>query len=150
MKIMKRILVITFLFLLSIISYAQAIDDITQIGFSTSTRGYSKQVTIDASHLEVKEEGSRTGKDVNQSRKLTKKEWTQLCKQLKTVSLDEIADLKSPTMKRASDAAMLSTITITRKNGKTVSHDFDNENPHEKLQGLMNEIIKTVGNDKGR
>jgi hypothetical protein len=147
---MNKLFVVASLLLTSLFSYGQKADEITQIVFSTSTRGYLKQVLFDPSHLEVKEEGSRSGENINYSRRLNKKEWAQLCHEFKGISLGEIPDLQSPSMKRASDAAMASTITITTKKGKTVTHDFDNENPHEKLQGLMKAILNITNQGKGR
>jgi hypothetical protein len=147
---MKRIFPVLVLLIAPLAGFSQS-PKITQIVFSTSTRGFSKQVVIRPSRMEIHEENSRvsTGPN-NESRKLEKKDWNQLCKQLENISLSEMARWESPTMKRASDAARSSTITITTKDGKIVSHDFDNENPHAKLQPLMDMIIKLAGKEKGR
>jgi hypothetical protein len=148
---MKRASVVALMLgLLPLMAYAQDYK-ISQIVFTTSTRGFSKQIVIGSGQIKVTEENSRSGKNPqNQSLDLPKKAWKELCKKLENVSLTEISRMESPTMKRASDAARTSTLTVKTKNGKIVSHDFDNENPNAKLQPLMEEILKLAKTEKGR
>ena len=123
--------------------------DVHQIEFSKETRGYQEHIRITADSLNIyAEDAVRGNKSTNESRKLEAQEWTSLVAALEHVKLSELDKLASPTMKRASDAAMHSTITITTKNGQTFSHGFDDDNPHKILQPLVKSIRQVAGPGK--
>lgn len=69
-------------------------------------------------------------------------EWAKLMLALKDVSLKDIDGLQSPTMNRAHDGALHSSIVITFEDGSSISHSFDDENPHPDLQPLLNAILE--------
>jgi hypothetical protein len=139
---MKSISVLLFSLILTI-GCGQSIRQVRTIEFSTSSRGYSKQVAFKKNRLTIFEEshvGSVEPKSI--SYPLKKLEWNKLIECLNHVSIAGLPDLKSPSMDRAFDGARTSTITIIIHNGKSWSHNFDNENPHEKLQPLMKAILE--------
>lgn len=113
-------------------------DDIQEIRFESTGRGYQKKVvfTPDSIFVVIR---SMTIPDPKLKEKLKPEEWQQLTQSLSGIPLGDIPDLKSPTMGRASDAAMGSAITIFTGN-KQYAHLFDGTNPNEKLQKLMNTI----------
>jgi hypothetical protein len=116
---------------------------IRKIEYTTLTRGYQKHVVISPDSITTKVEGR--GEDQSQKRALTKGEWSMLIDCLKNVKLAEIPDLKSPSMKRAYDGALHSTLTLTTKDKKVLSHSFDNEDANEKLLPLMKGVKKLEG-----
>jgi hypothetical protein len=83
------------------------------------------------------------------SRKITADEWTALVNMAKEIKLKDIPALVAPTMKRASDAAMHATLTVSTEDGKSYSHGYDDENPHEALQPLR-KAIRELSNQKQR
>jgi hypothetical protein len=76
-------------------------------------------------------------------RKLAAAEWEELIKGIARISLAEIPELQSPTSRRSFDGARHSTIEIYTREGKSYTHSFDDENPNEKLEPLM-EIISRM------
>lgn len=128
---------------------AQTAKDIKQIEFSTSARGSYKQIIFTPKEMLISEENrsSSTG-EIRQSKKLTSAEWKKLCSTVKEISIPGIPELTSPTMKRSSDGARTSTITLSTTEGKTWSHSFDNENPNAQLQNLMDAITSLMSEIK--
>jgi hypothetical protein len=117
---------------------------ITAIEFTSLTRGYQKHIFITADSLKETVKGRQDNNKIVK-RKLPAGEWNALTKSISDIMLSGIAELPSPTSRRAFDGALHSTITISTKDGESFSHTFDDENPHEKLQPLMEAIKKVAG-----
>jgi hypothetical protein len=113
---------------------------ITKIEFSTGTRGYQKNVFISADSIIEITEDRENKRPVK--KKIEQNEWRGLIDIASELSLNELEQLPSPTSKRAFDGAKHSSIIITTKDGKSYAHAFDDEQPHKKLQPLMNAIRK--------
>ncbi|MGB1104599.1 MAG: hypothetical protein ACPG21_13365 [Crocinitomicaceae bacterium] len=80
-----------------------------------------------------------------QARKTTPEEWEALKNSAKTIKLEEIRDLKSPTNKRATDAAPFGKVLLTTADSTYRSASFDGFDSHEMLKPLM-EVIKEIAN----
>lgn len=80
-----------------------------------------------------------------QARKTTPEEWEALKNSAKTIKLEEIRDLKSPTNKRATDAAPFGKVMLTTADSTYRSASFDGFDSHEMLKPLM-EVIKEIAN----
>jgi hypothetical protein len=120
---------------------AQANSGVTLIELSKTARGYQEEIRIAGDSLHVWIENSVAEKPpVKYSRPLESEQWTKLVNSFKAVKLVEIPVLPAPSMKRASDAAKHSTLTITTQDGKTYAHGFDDENPHVALLPLLKAI----------
>jgi hypothetical protein len=122
--------------------YSQKNNDVVKIEFSSLSRGYSKQISITKDSLIESSNVNRSADIKTVKREISSKEWEKLTQSINDFSIAEIGDLKSPTMKRTFDGARHSTITLTTSKGEIATHSFDDEQPHEKLQKLMNEISK--------
>lgn len=122
--------------------HSQKNSDVVKIEFTSLSRGYSKQITITMDSLFKSANEGRGSEIQSMKRKLSSKEWDKLTQALGNISIAEIGDFKSPTMKRTYDGARHSSISITTSKGEITTHQFDDEQPHEKLQKLMNEISK--------
>lgn len=115
--------------------------DIKVIEFRTGSRGYNKQITFtkDSVHLVVNsmrdDDPSR-----NSTTALTVDEWNKIIASVGGVDVHQLDKLKSPTMKRAVDAADGSTIEVTTD--KESSHSFDGLNPDEHLKKLLDVILE--------
>ncbi len=123
---------------------AQNQNHIMRIEFSSLTRGYHELVIITSDSLKFSRTQASQPK-VAKAHALKKNDWNDLVKALEKVTLSEIPELKSPTMKRSFDGARHSTITIATDSKQTYIHSFDDENPHEKLKSLMSVIVKKRG-----
>lgn len=135
-----------FCLFFSIALYAQTLSDITEIDYNSLARGYHEQIIFTPDSVKVVKKSHREAeKDTTYSRKLLKGEWEELIHTLNDVKLKEISELQSPTRHRAFDGARHSTIQISTSGGHSFAHSFDDENPHKKLQLLMNSIKKIAG-----
>ncbi|HEY0651892.1 MAG TPA: hypothetical protein VGD65_02150 [Chryseosolibacter sp.] len=141
-----RTLSIGLLLVCCTLLWAQSRTEIKQIEFSKISRGYEEHVRINADSVHVLVHDIRGDKaPVNFSRKTDKQEWIDLIEVVKTIRVTEIDGLPSPTMKRASDAAMHGTLTLTTLADKSYSHGFDDENPHESLKPLLAVVRELSG-----
>jgi hypothetical protein len=128
--------------------WAQNKDEIKEIEFSKISRGYEEHVRVksDSVHVFIHDmRGEKT--PVNFSRKIEEAEWVSLIESLKVIRLTDIEELPSPSMKRASDAAMHGTLTVTTKSEQSYSHGFDNEDPHESLKPLL-KLVRDISGRK--
>lgn len=117
---------------------------ITKVEFTTLTRGQKKEVFISAdSVVEVSE--SLANNHAVTRKKIEDRQWEALLATVKGAKLEEIPNLPSPTNRRAFDGARHSSIKIITSDGRDFTHAFDDENPHQMLQPMMDEIIKLIG-----
>ena len=134
-----------FLFTMALLSPAigQSLEDITTFAFTKQSRGFLDEVVISRDSVHGALENHRTPESAQHySAGVENDEWSKLMLALKDVSLDDIDGLQSPTMNRAHDGAIHSTIVITFEDGRTVSHSFDDENPHPDMQPLLDAILE--------
>jgi hypothetical protein len=122
-------------------SVAQNSSDIVRIEFTSLTRGYHETVIITNNSLKISKSQVSEPK-IDKARMLKKEEWADIVKALQKVTLAEVSELKSPTMKRAYDGARHSTITITTKTNQVYAHTFDDQEPHQMLMPLMKALQK--------
>jgi hypothetical protein len=143
---MKTILCICVLLFSGVLAGAQPADAVREIELSKVSRGYEEHIRITADSLHVFTEG-RTGNkpSKNFSRKVMAEEWAAFVKTIKALSLKDLPALPSPTMKRAQDAAMHSTITIQTADGRSFAHGYDDEDPHQALKPLLKQIRALSG-----
>ncbi|HEY0743829.1 MAG TPA: hypothetical protein VGD40_20330 [Chryseosolibacter sp.] len=142
---MKK-LSIGLLLLCCTLLWAQSKLDIKEIEFSKIARGYEEHVRVNPDSVHVLIHDVRGEKPAtNFSRKLEKEEWVKLMDIAKSIKVSEIESLPSPTMKRASDAAMHGTLTLTTGKDKSYSHGFDDENPHDSLKPLLQAVREISG-----
>lgn len=120
--------------------------DIKSIEFRTGSRGYNRQIyfTRDSVKLVI-----NSMRDEDRSRNTTTAlkadEWNKLISSLDGVNVQELGKLKSPTMKRAVDAADGSTLSVTTT--KESSHSFDNLDPDPHLKKLL-EVVLEIEKDR--
>ncbi|HET9485896.1 MAG TPA: hypothetical protein VFO54_00595, partial [Chryseosolibacter sp.] len=134
-----------FVFIMALVSPAigQKLEDITSIAFTKQSRGFLDEVVISRDSVHGAVENHRTPENARHySAGVENDEWSKLMLALKDVSLDDIDGLQSPTMNRAHDGAIHSTIVITFEDGRSVSHSFDDENPHPDLRLLLDAILE--------
>jgi len=122
---------------------AQSLENISTIAFTKQSRGYLDEVVISRDSVHGVVENHREPDNAKQySADVDQDDWTNLMIALKDVSLEDIDGLQSPTRNRAHDGAIHSSIVITFENGNSITHSFDDENPHPDLQPLLNAIIE--------
>ena len=133
--------IVIILFVVPGLVFGQPATEITEIELSKVSRGYEEHIRITTDSLHVFVESKMGEKPVKDfSRKVSEQEWTKLVEAIGTRPARELRDLPSPTMKRAHDAAMHSTITIHMADRTTVTHGYDDEHPHAAFVSLLKEI----------
>lgn len=122
----------------------QAAPEIVSVEVSKSSRGYSEEIRLTPdSVFTFKENRIEGAAPVRQVSPLPEGAWQKLVKTLDGVDLNELGQMPSPTMNRASDAAMHSSIRIRTAKGETYSHGYDDEDPHPVLKPLL-EMVRTI------
>lgn len=141
-----KILSIGLLLVCCSLLWAQSQSDVKQVEFSKVSRGYEEHVRVNADSVHVLIHDLRGDKaPVNFSRKIEESEWVNVAALMKSIKVKEIEALPSPSMNRATDAAMHGTLKLTVNNGKSYVHGFDDENPHESLRPLLTAVRDISG-----
>jgi hypothetical protein len=129
---------------------AQA-QEVTRVEFNSGTRMYREQLIVTADSVIVVQENFQNDEKPRVVRRAIKgKEWNDIRDALKNIPLREVPSLQAPTNKRTYDAAAHGSLIISTRNNRTVTHAFDNEDPHETLQPLMKTIRRIAGGKSKR
>jgi hypothetical protein len=122
---------------------AQSAEKITSITFTKQTRGFLDEVIISRDSVQGFVENHRVPENSQQyATGIDGDDWSKLMLALQDISLADVDGLQSPTMNRAHDGGIHSSIVITFENGESVTHSFDDENPHPDLQPLLDAILQ--------
>ena len=138
---MMKISLLLWCVIVGCASVAQQSSDVIRVEFSSLARGYQELLVMTSDSIQYSKTEMRQ-QPVNKPGKMTNEAWAEVIKSLQQVSLTEVPELESPSMKRTYDGARHSTITITTKSNQTYTHSFDDEDPHQKLKQLMKQIQK--------
>lgn len=129
--------------LVSLIAVAQSAENITTITFTKQSRGFLDEVIISRDSVQGFVDNHRVPDSARQyATGIEQDDWSRIMLALQNVSLQDIDGLQSPTQNRAHDGAIHSTIEITFEDGSSVTHSFDDENPHPDLRPLLDEILR--------
>lgn len=141
MKIPGLLLIATLL--TAGITGAQSLESITSISFVKQNRGFLDEIVISRDSVQGFIENHRAPESSQRyATGIDRDQWATLIFSLNDVSLDNLDGLQSPTMNRAHDGAIHSSIEITFEDGKTITHSFDDENPHPDLKPLLDAILQ--------
>ena len=143
---MKRLFFIAAFNLFVILTSIAQTPVIIQVELTKQSRGYQEAIRVTADSVFVIVEDLKNATPaVQYSRAINDDDWTMLISSIGTLKLKDIPSLSSPTMKRASDASMHSTLTILTNDGNSYTHGYDDENPHEALQELRKNVREVSG-----
>ncbi len=140
MKVFALVLFTIFLKAGSVVG--QSLEEITTITFTKQTRGILDEVVISRDSVQGFVDNHRVPENSQHyATGIDQDDWARLILTLSDVSLDDIDGLQSPTMNRAHDGAIHSSIQIELENGRKTTHSSDDENPHPDLQPLLDAIL---------
>src|SRR6185295_17434485 len=114
---------------------------VKKVVFNTGSRGYQRAVQLTKDSVIITINSSfeeRPSKNVKT--KISAEEWNHVNTALTGVNITGLRELKSPTMKRAVDAADHSSIAVYTD--AEYMHSFDNTDPNEQLKKLMDVILE--------
>jgi hypothetical protein len=121
----------------------QSLDRVTSITFTKQNRGFLDELIISRDSVQGFVENHRAPEQSQQyATSIDNDSWAKLILALQNVSLADLDGLQSPTVNRAHDGAIHSTITIYFDDGQSISHSFDDENPHDDLKPLLDAILQ--------
>lgn len=122
---------------------AQSLENISAITFTKQTRGFLDEVVISRDSVQGFVENHRTPESSQHyAAGIDADDWSKVILSLKDVSLEDIDGLQSPTMNRAHDGAIHSSLQITFEDGSTITHSFDDETPHPDLKPLLDAVLQ--------
>ena len=140
---MKILNIVIVLLLAAAETFGQSAENISSITFTKQTRGLLDEVIISRDSVQGFIDNHRVPENSQQyASGIDQDDWSGLMMSLNNVSLQNIDGLQSPTMNRAHDGATQSSIVITFQDGTSVTHTFDDENPHPDLQPLLDAILQ--------
>lgn len=119
-----------------------AIKEQIVFNYSAISRGRFLDINVNDSLISISKD--RDSKPV--SKNMTKDTWNQLNSLLKTINLDSISNLKSPTEARFYDGASIGTLKITKTGTIYESSTFDHGTPPKEIEALVKEILSLVEN----
>lgn len=119
------------LFLIAFEGFSQKIASIT---LNESTRGFRREIVITEKEYILNENS------VSSKRKLSAEDWKEILKICAKINLEELSNLKSPSKKRANDAALQANIEVQIGRRKYQSATFDHDNPPKELVKLVNKL----------
>ena len=141
MRILGLVLILTLV--VSGNTFAQSPENISSISFTKQSRGFIDEVVVSRDSVRgVMENHREPENSKHYAAEVGQDGWSKLMMALQGVSLQEIDGLQSPTMNRAHDGAIHSSIVITFEDGSSISHSFDDERPHPDLQPLLNALLQ--------
>lgn len=114
--------------------------DVLQYQYKSTTMLGSRTITITKDSVVTEYNGRM--ENTRTARATSSEEWLQLKESMKTVKLNDIADLQSPTNRRATDAAPFGSVSIATKDSTYQSASFDGFDANEQLLPLVVAIKK--------
>lgn len=119
------------LFLIAFEGFSQKIASIT---LNESTRGFRREIIITEKEYVLAENS------IISKRKLSAEDWKEIMKICAKIKFEELPNLKSPSKKRANDAALQANIEVLTGRRKYQSSTFDHDNPPKELIKLVNKL----------
>jgi hypothetical protein len=138
---MKRYALVLLSLVLSISCSAQPKNNLKKavLEYTASSRGFYQKITIENQMVTVSKNRDQKQKEPITT-KISDKDWKELIKYFKTISLDSLEMLKAPTQKRFHDGAAIAHFKVIYKD-KTVETDaFDHGYPPEAIKELVTKI----------
>ena len=136
-------LILILMLVLSGKACAQSLENISSISFTKQSRGFIDEVVVSRDSVRgVIENHREPDNSKHYASDVGQDGWAKLIVALQDVNLEDIDGLQSPTMNRAHDGAIHSSIVITFDDGNSISHSFDDEKPHPDLQPLLDVLLQ--------
>ena len=106
--------------------------------YTANTRGFYQKITIQDQMVYVSKD--RSGNDKPVAIKISDKDWQELIGYFKTLNLDTLATLKTPTEKRFHDGAAIANLKVVYKDKIYKTAAFDHGIPPTEIKKLVDKI----------
>jgi len=114
----------------------------TALEYTASTRGFYMKISIKDQMLSVSKD--RNSNENTTKTKIADADWVELIESFKTIDLNGIATLKSPTEKRFYDGAAIGNLKINYKDKEYESSAFDHGYPPTEIKKFVDKINSFV------
>lgn len=114
----------------------------TAVEYTASTRGFYMKISIKDQMLSVSKD--RNSNENSTKTKIADADWEELIAIFKTIDLNGIAALKSPTEKRFYDGAAIGNLKINYKDKEYESSAFDHGYPPAEIKKFVDKINSFV------
>lgn len=114
----------------------------TAVEYTASTRGFYMKISIKDQMLSVSKD--RNSNENATKTKIADADWEELIATFKTIDLNGIAALKSPTEKRFYDGAAIGNLKINYKDKEYESSAFDHGYPPAEIKKFVDKINSFV------
>ncbi len=114
----------------------------TAVEYIASTRGFYMKISIKDQMLSVSKD--RNASNPATETKIADADWEELIATFKTIDLNGVAALKSPTEKRFYDGAAIGNLKINHKDKEYESSAFDHGYPPTEIKKFVDKINSFV------
>lgn len=125
-------------------SHEKKIFKTEKISLSERTRGTIRDFTLSNGKMVSSINGNITTQEISQN------DWSKIVEYTEEINVEGISKLEALSIKRFSDAALASHITITKNGIDYQSSTFDSGNPPLELKNLYNEIQRIIETKKSK
>lgn len=116
--------------------------DAISFEYSAMSRGQFLEIKVNKKTTSIK----KNRNDAAISKPTEEKKWETLLNALKSVTIENIQNLKAPSENRFFDGAAIGHLKITYKGKTYESQSFDHGNPHDEIAQLVKEMLSLSEN----
>ena len=111
--------------------------------YNIVTRGYKQNIKVNKKTIEIEANNSSSKNGPKKTTTVTSSElWTALQDASKSIKLNEIGTLESPTNKRQFDGAMFGSLILTNEDSIYTSAGFDHGHPPLMIKTIVDSLVK--------
>jgi heat shock protein HslJ len=115
----------------------------TIVSYTAETRGSYQNVSVSKEVISV---SNSRNNDATKTYTCSKQDWDEVVTLLSKINLTKINNLKAPSTKSYSDAAMAATLKLTIDGKEITTPSFDHGNPPEAILALVNKVLSIKEN----
>jgi hypothetical protein len=108
------------------------------VEYTTSSRGFYQKIILTNKIISISK--NRNGAEKPLSRSVSEDDQNDIVAGLKTIQLDKLSSLESPTKKRLNDGAAIANLKITYKGKSYQTASFDHGYPPESIKKLVEKM----------
>ena len=121
----------------------QEITSVESFNYETTTRGSSAIYTVTPEMVTVK----RSGMNISEkSGKISKDEWNSLLEKASAIDASKMSEFEAPSDSRATDAALIATLSMRKNDTVYETNTFDHGNPPMMVKPLVEAILRLAEN----
>lgn len=121
----------------------QEIASIESFQYETNTRGSSAVYRVSLNTIIVERKGMNASE---KSGKISEEQWNSLLEKASAINASKLSELEAPSDSRATDAALMASLSIRKKDTVYETNTFDHGNPPMMVKPLVEAILRLAEN----